>query len=90
MKKTAVPLLVLLLSVFLLADQNDSPQENPLVLNHVIVIDRTGAAARSDMKVGFFGYRITKIGNAKTCDRQATANSVISVTTLSGWSSDRK
>ena len=56
--------LVLLLSVFLLVRQNDSPQGKDLLLNHVIVIDRTGAAARTRL---FRSPRHTSKSSWTTC-----------------------
>jgi imidazolonepropionase-like amidohydrolase len=61
MTKSAVLLLVLLPGL-LFARSEQQPQQKPLVITHVTVIDATGAVARPDMTVVITGERITALG----------------------------
>src|SRR5215475_2894331 len=60
---TLMSLLLLLASGYGQPPQNKPPAK-PLVINHVTVIDATGADAKSDMAVVITGDRITAIGKA--------------------------
>ncbi|MBI4456644.1 MAG: amidohydrolase family protein [Acidobacteria bacterium] len=66
MKKThALLLSLVLLPGWLVGQDKQNPQTNPLVFTHVTVIDATGAPAQSDMTVIVTGDRITEISRTE-------------------------
>jgi imidazolonepropionase-like amidohydrolase len=57
-------LLIVLAQAPLVAQTNDGPQPQPLVITHVTVIDATGTPAKPDMTVVVIGDRISKLGKS--------------------------
>jgi imidazolonepropionase-like amidohydrolase len=62
MRKLIALLLILLLHELLVAQTSTIPPKRPLVLEHVTVIDVTGAPSKSDMTVIVTDNRITAVG----------------------------
>jgi imidazolonepropionase-like amidohydrolase len=75
MKIESALLLSVLVSSSLFA-QTDRPETRPLALNHVTLIDMTGAQPKPDMTVLVIGNRIEAIGKTGTVRVPAAADSI--------------